>query len=53
MNGYGVQMNYARLVLAALGATVAYFALGFAAFGLLPLRVEFQNIPPYTGRRKP
>ncbi len=38
-------MNYSRIALAALAAFVAYFALGAVAFGLLPLRAEFQKYP--------
>jgi len=34
-------MNYSRLALSAVGATVAYFALGFLLFALSPLRNEF------------
>ena len=39
-------MSYSRLALAGLGATVAYFAIGFLLFGLLPqLRTEFAKYP--------
>ncbi len=39
-------MNYSRIVLAALGATVAYFVCGFLAFGLAPqLSREFRKYP--------
>jgi hypothetical protein len=39
-------MNFARIALAALGAFVAYFVLGGAAFGLVPsLRNEFLKYP--------
>lgn len=38
-------MNFTRLMLAALGAFVAYFALGGIAFTLLPLRNEFLKYP--------
>lgn len=39
-------MNVARILLAAVGAFVAYFALGFVAFGLVPvLRSEFLKYP--------
>jgi hypothetical protein len=39
-------MNYSRIVLAALGAFVAYFAFGGLVFGMLPqLRVEFSKYP--------
>lgn len=39
-------MNYGRLVLASLGATVAYFVVGGLLFGLIPtLRDEFRKYP--------
>jgi hypothetical protein len=39
-------MNYSRIALAALGATVAYFALGGVLFAALPsLRTEFMKHP--------
>ena len=39
-------MNYSRIALAALGATVAYFVLGGILFGALPsLRTEFTKYP--------
>jgi hypothetical protein len=39
-------MNLLRVLLAALGAFVAYFALGGILFGLLPgMRMEFQKYP--------
>jgi uncharacterized membrane protein len=39
-------MNYARIGLAALGATVAYFVLGGVLFAALPsLRKEFMKYP--------
>jgi len=39
-------MSYPRIVLAALGAFAAYFALGGLAFGLFPaLRNEFSKYP--------
>jgi hypothetical protein len=40
-------MNYTRIVLAALGAFVAYFAIGFAVFAVAggPMKVEFQKYP--------
>jgi len=42
----GAWMNYARIALAALGATVAYFVLGGVLFGALPsLRKEFMKYP--------
>ena len=40
-------MNYTRIVLAALGAFVAYFAIGFAVFAVAggPMKLEFQKYP--------
>jgi hypothetical protein len=39
-------LNYARLALAFLGATVAYFAFGFAMFAALPaMKSEFMKYP--------
>jgi hypothetical protein len=39
-------MNPVRILLAALGAFVAYMALGFALFGLMPsLKTEFLKYP--------
>jgi hypothetical protein len=39
-------MNYSRIALAALGATVAYFVLGGILFAALPaLRTEFTKYP--------
>lgn len=39
-------MNYLRIALAGLGATVAYFVVGGLAFGLLPqVRDEFRKYP--------
>jgi hypothetical protein len=38
-------MNYSRLALAGLGATVAYFALGFLLLALLPLDNEVRQFP--------
>jgi hypothetical protein len=39
-------MNYTRIALSALGAMIAYFALGFLTFGLLPtLKDEFRKYP--------
>ena len=39
-------MNYLRIALAGLGATVAYFVFGGFAFGVLPqLRNEFRRYP--------
>jgi hypothetical protein len=38
-------MNYSRVALAGLGATVAYFALGFLLFALIPLDNEIRQFP--------
>lgn len=38
-------MNYTRIALAALGATVAYFAIGFLVFTMKPFVAEFQKYP--------
>ena len=39
-------VNYARIALAFLGATVAYFACGFVMFGALPaMKSEFMKYP--------
>ena len=38
-------MNYARIALAGLGGTVAYFALGFLVLALLPLDNEVRQFP--------
>jgi hypothetical protein len=39
-------VNYAHLALASLGATVAYFAFGFAMFAALPgMKREFMKYP--------
>lgn len=39
-------MNYARIALACLGATVAYFVYGFAMFAALPrMKSEFMKYP--------
>jgi len=39
-------MNYARLALASLGATVAYFVYGFAMFAAWPsMKTEFKKYP--------
>src|ERR1700733_10229893 len=39
-------VNYARIALAFLGATVAYFAYGFAMFAALPaMKSEFMKYP--------
>lgn len=38
-------MNFPRILLAALGAFVAYMAVGTLAFGIGPLRKEFMNFP--------
>ena len=36
-------MNYSRIALAGLGATVVYFAIGFLLFALLPLADEVRR----------
>ena len=40
-------MNYPRIILAALGAFVAYFAIGFAVFAVsgAPMKREFEKYP--------
>ena len=39
-------MNYSHIALASLGATVAYFAYGFAVFAALPaMKSEFMKYP--------
>ena len=39
-------MNYARIALASLGATVAYFVFGFIMFAALPaMKSEFMKYP--------
>ena len=39
-------MNYARIALASLGATIAYFAFGFVMFAALPaMKSEFMKYP--------
>jgi hypothetical protein len=38
-------MNYSRVALAGLGATVAYLALGFLLFAVLPLDNEVRQFP--------
>ena len=39
-------MNYARIALSSLGATVAYFVLGFIMFAALPaMKSEFMKYP--------
>ena len=39
-------MNFAHIALASLGATVAYFAFGFAMFAALPaMKTEFMKYP--------
>ena len=38
-------MNYTRIALAALGGTVAYFAIGFLVFTMKPFVAEFQKYP--------
>jgi hypothetical protein len=41
-----VPVNYARIALACLGATVAYFVYGFAMFAAWPsMKVEFKKYP--------
>ena len=49
-------MNYSRIALAGLGATVAYFAIGFLLFALLPLADEVRRFaavyrPPESMQR--
>jgi hypothetical protein len=42
----GMTVNYTRIALAFLGATVGYFACGFAMFGALPgMKTEFKKYP--------
>ena len=42
----GVHVNYGRIALAILGATVAYFAFGFLLFAALPgMKSEFMKYP--------
>jgi len=36
-------MNVARIAVASVAAFIAYFAIGFLAFGMGPLRREFEN----------
>lgn len=38
-------MNYARLIIAAIAATVVYFVFGGIVFTMTPLRNEFQQYP--------
>ena len=38
-------MNYTRVVLAGLGATVVYFGLGFLLFALSPLADQYRQYP--------
>ena len=38
-------MNYSRIALAGLGATVVYFVLGFVLFALSPLADEYRQFP--------
>jgi len=47
-------MNYLSLVLAALGATVAYFAFGFLLFWLVPSLIDEARKyrGPYSDLRK-
>lgn len=49
-------MNYSRVVLAGLGATVAYFTIGFLLFAVLPLADEVRQFsavyrPPEAMKR--
>ena len=49
-------MNYSRIALAGLGATVAYFAIGFLLLALLPLADEIRQFsavyrPPESMQR--
>jgi len=44
-------MNYGRLLLAALGAFFAYFAIGGVAFSAGPLKAEFSKYPASIGRK--
>ena len=49
-------MNYARIALAGLGGTVAYFAIGFLLFALLPFEAEVRQFaavyrPPESMQR--
>src|SRR5262245_19483378 len=48
----GVQMNYLRLGLAALGGTVASFAVGFLLMWLVPAIIEEGHKYPAVFRRK-
>jgi hypothetical protein len=48
----GVQMNYSRLGLAALGGTVASFAVGFLLMWLVPALIEEGHKYPAVFRRK-
>jgi hypothetical protein len=41
-------MNYSRIALAGLGGTVAYFALGFLLFALLPWPTKSASLRPCT-----
>ena len=44
-------VNYARIALAFLGGTVAYFVCGFTMFGALPaMKSEFMKYPTSTAR---
>jgi hypothetical protein len=45
-------MNYSRLALAALGATVAYFAFGFLLLGLVPALINEAHKYPAVFRPK-
>jgi hypothetical protein len=50
--GKGVQMNYTRLALAALGGTVASFAFGFLVFWLVPALINEAHKYPGVYRSK-
>jgi hypothetical protein len=45
-------MDYSRLALAALGATVAYFAFGFSMFWLAPVLINESRKYPDVFRPK-
>src|ERR1700752_2142007 len=38
-------MSFGRIALAALGGFVAYFAVGFLMFAILPMKAEFAKYP--------
>jgi hypothetical protein len=48
----GVQMNYTSLAVAALGATIAYFAFGFLMFWLVPALINEAHKYPDVFRPK-